>query len=249
MGFIKQSFNFIAMKKITILFIPAFIALFSFGGSHAVAQKAEKTNVKKELNQILKELSEEEQLKILKYAQKRRDAVSMTATEKVEAKEQAMATPQPQKAKPVKEEQSIQLSPNKNEDMVANSPVKAQSEVITPRQPSFIEKANSMEPTTVEWSDESYKFGKVKSGDVVKHTFTFKNTGTEPLVLTRVKASCGCTTPKWSQEPIQPGEEGFIDVSFNSTGKVGIQNKTVTVTGNFDKLNKILRISGEVTKE
>ncbi|MCB0853538.1 MAG: hypothetical protein KDD63_15035, partial [Bacteroidetes bacterium] len=71
MGFIKQSFNFIAMKKITILLIPAFIALFSFGGSHAVAQKAEKTNVKKELNQILKELSEEEQLKILKYAQKR----------------------------------------------------------------------------------------------------------------------------------------------------------------------------------
>ena len=102
----------------------------------------------------------------------------------------------------------------------------------------------------IQFTKTKHVFGTIKEdGGLAQVTFNFKNTGNKPLKLTNVRASCGCTTPKWSKEPIQPGEEGFIDVSFNTTGKMGIQNKSVTVTGNFEKFNKILRISGEVTRE
>lgn len=117
-----------------------------------------------------------------------------------------------------------------------------------PKVPDFQAKAEGMAKTTAEFAAEDYNYGVVPAGTKVTHQFKFKNTGSEPLTLTRVKASCGCTTPSYSQEPIAPGEEGYIDVLFNTAGKSGVQNKTVTVTGNFEgSINKILRISGEVT--
>jgi hypothetical protein len=116
-----------------------------------------------------------------------------------------------------------------------------------PAKPDYQVKAEEMAKTTASWSEEEFDWGKAKEGDKVTHKFTLTNTGTEDLVLTRVKASCGCTTPSWSQEPIPPGKEGFIDVEFNSAGKKGMQNKTITVTGNFaDQINKVLRIKGEI---
>ncbi|MEO0468884.1 MAG: DUF1573 domain-containing protein [Bacteroidota bacterium] len=118
-----------------------------------------------------------------------------------------------------------------------------------PRQPDYIATAESAARTSVEWTDEEYNYGKVSEGTKVTYQFRFKNTGTEPLTLTRVKPSCGCTTPTYSKDPVAPGEDGFIDVSFNTSGKSGVQNKTVTVTGNFDgSVNKILRINGEVER-
>ena len=118
-----------------------------------------------------------------------------------------------------------------------------------PKEPEYQAKAKAMARTTVEFQNETYNYGKVTQGEKVSHQFKFKNTGTEPLVLTRVKASCGCTTPNYSQEPVAPGEEGYIDVLFNTAGKKGIQNKTVTVTGNFEgRINRTLRISGEVSE-
>ncbi|WNJ18036.1 DUF1573 domain-containing protein [Pontibacter sp. G13] len=116
-----------------------------------------------------------------------------------------------------------------------------------PAKPPHQEQAEAMSPTTVEWYEETYNYGQVPSGTVVAHRFSFKNTGDQPLKLTKVKPSCGCTTPEWSQEEIAPGAEGFIDVKFNSAGKSGMQNKSITVTGNFANFNKILKISGEVT--
>lgn len=116
------------------------------------------------------------------------------------------------------------------------------------RGPEWQEKAKSMAPTSVEWASKEFNYGSVPTGTTVTHQFRFTNNGSEPLVLTRVKPSCGCTTPTYSKEPVAPGEEGFIDVAFNTTGKQGIQNKTVTVSGNFDgNVTQILRITGEVT--
>jgi len=116
-----------------------------------------------------------------------------------------------------------------------------------PKKPEWQEKAESMAATGVEWASTEFNFGTVPSGTKVTHQFRFTNTGQNPLVLTRVKASCGCTTPAWSQEPIAPGQEGFIDISFDSSGKSGTQAKSVTVTGNFEgNLTQILRIRGEV---
>lgn len=116
-----------------------------------------------------------------------------------------------------------------------------------PRPPKYQAEAESMESTTAEFAGEVYDFGEVPEGTKVTHQFSFTNTGENPLKLTRVKASCGCTTPSFSEDPIAPGETGFIDVEFDSSGKPGFQNKSVTVTGNFsDGVNKILRIKGQV---
>lgn len=70
--------------------------------------------------------------------------------------------------------------------------------------------------------------GRISEGDSISYTFHFKNKGNLPLKIISVNASCGCTTPKWSQELVQPGKKGFIKVMFNSKGKEGKVQKTVT---------------------
>lgn len=85
-----------------------------------------------------------------------------------------------------------------------------------------------------EFSETSHDFGDIKQGDVVEHIFKYKNVGEGPLVITNIKASCGCTTPKWTREPVAPGESGEIQVKFNSRGKMGLQNKTVTISANVE---------------
>ena len=79
---------------------------------------------------------------------------------------------------------------------------------------------------------QSVDLGKIYQGDTIMHTYKFKNTGNMPLVLSNVSASCGCTTPSYSTDPVQPGESGYIKVKFNSKGKEGKLNKTVTAYAN-----------------
>jgi hypothetical protein len=95
-----------------------------------------------------------------------------------------------------------------------------------------------------------FHFGKIKEGEVVEHTFKFKNTGKAPLIVREARASCGCTIPQWTKEAIAPGGEGKIDVKFNSTGKGGQQvNKQVTVYANTKPAESLLFINGEVEKK
>ena len=85
----------------------------------------------------------------------------------------------------------------------------------------------------ITWEDNAYDFGEIIAGEKVEHTFKFSNTGTEPLVITNVQVTCGCTTPKgWPRDPIAPGKKAELIVQFNSTGKIGRQNKVVTVISN-----------------
>ncbi|SNR73492.1 MULTISPECIES: DUF1573 domain-containing protein [Hymenobacter] len=77
-----------------------------------------------------------------------------------------------------------------------------------------------------------HDFGDIQPGSVVKHTFEFTNTGKSPLLIENATASCGCTTPNWTKEPIAPGDKGSIDVQFDSHGKTGIQNKEVAIRAN-----------------
>jgi len=85
----------------------------------------------------------------------------------------------------------------------------------------------------ISWEKSTHDFGDIFQGDKVEHTFHFANTGNKPLVITNVEVTCGCTTPKgWPRDPIAPGEEGELTVAFNSTGKIGKQNKVITVTSN-----------------
>ena len=87
--------------------------------------------------------------------------------------------------------------------------------------------------TTIQWLDGGDKdFGKIKEGENLDVSFRFKNTGSKPLVISNVTASCGCTVPETPKKPYAPGETGVIKASFNSTGKPGSQSKQVTVYAN-----------------
>ena len=110
------------------------------------------------------------------------------------------------------------------------------------------EPVSTMPLTSAEFLEESFNFGEVAEGDKVVHTFKFKNTGSNPLRVNNVKASCGCTSPDWSKEDVAAGAEGFVTVEFDSKGKRGTQKKSVTVTfENTDPKNKILSFNCEVT--
>lgn len=100
---------------------------------------------------------------------------------------------------------------------------------------------------TFAFNEENHDFGKINEGDVVEHSFEFKNTGQAPLIISAAVGSCGCTVPEWPKEPIGIGETANIKVSFNSSKKPGLQNKTVTITANtFPKQTK-LKIKANVT--
>ena len=94
--------------------------------------------------------------------------------------------------------------------------------------------------------ESTYDFGKIKAGEIVEKTFAFKNTGESALVIGNISASCGCTTPEWPKEPIEPGTESNILVRFNSTGKAGPQNKTITITANTEPSMIELHLKGIV---
>jgi hypothetical protein len=93
---------------------------------------------------------------------------------------------------------------------------------------------------------QNYDFGKIKQSVPVTHEFKFTNTGKVPMIITNVQASCGCTTPDWSKEPIAPGGKGFIKATYNAAS-VGAFNKAVTVTANIPNGSVQLFIKGEVT--
>ena len=99
----------------------------------------------------------------------------------------------------------------------------------------------------INFEKKNYDFGKVKEEDgKITTTFSFKNEGNSPLVINRVQASCGCTTPTWTKEPIEPGKSGSIVVTYNPLGRPGIFVKTITVYSNATDEQTILIIKGDV---
>ena len=100
--------------------------------------------------------------------------------------------------------------------------------------------------TSVQLIDSVYNFGKVTEGEKVTYNYRFKNTGTKPLIISSATASCGCTVPEKPEEPIKPGETGFLKVVFNSQGKVGPTHKTIMVVSNAYPPFPLLQLSGEV---
>jgi hypothetical protein len=92
----------------------------------------------------------------------------------------------------------------------------------------------------------TYEFGMVNEGEIVEHSFKFKNEGEFPLIINNVTASCGCTIPEWPRDPIAPNEESSILVRFNSKGKPGPQVKTITVYANTMPAYSELRLQGIV---
>lgn len=103
----------------------------------------------------------------------------------------------------------------------------------------------------ITWEELSHEFGDIVQGEKIEHTFKFKNTGTAALVITNVEVTCGCTVPKgWPRDPIMPGDKGEITVAFNSSGKVGRQNKVVTITSNsIGTTNQVMIVANVLDKK
>jgi len=107
--------------------------------------------------------------------------------------------------------------------------------------------AESKMPVLTLLDSASFDFGTIKEGEIVEHTFNFKNDGVYPLILNNITSSCGCTTPEWPKEPIGPNEKSSIKVRFDSKNKSGPQVKTITVYANTEPAYSELRLRGIVT--
>jgi len=95
---------------------------------------------------------------------------------------------------------------------------------------------------TMDFETKLVDFGTHNEGDILDTIFKFKNNGEIPLVITKVKTSCGCTTPYWPKEPIKPGQSSEIKVRFNTNHKPGKQTKTITIHANLKSLTEQLVI-------
>ena len=105
----------------------------------------------------------------------------------------------------------------------------------------------AQEKPKIVFEQMEHNFGAFKESEGVQTTtFKFTNKGNVPLILSNVRASCGCTTPKWTREPVAPNATGEIQVSYNPKNRPGAFNKTITVSSNADKPTVVLRISGSV---
>jgi len=112
------------------------------------------------------------------------------------------------------------------------------------------EEAEPTEPQgKLQFIKRSYDFGKIQEGDTFKHEFKFYNSSQVPVVISDVKASCGCTETTFPKEPILPGETGVIGVTFDSKGKLGRQKPFMSVVTNGNPSIYSLYMDGTVDTE
>ncbi|MDO6438816.1 DUF1573 domain-containing protein [Cyclobacterium sp. 1_MG-2023] len=123
-----------------------------------------------------------------------------------------------------------------------------QNQVVTPSTAQNVQPADPATVGAFGFEEEIFDFGTIDEGKVVEHVFKFKNEGQVPLIISNIQASCGCTSPEWSKEPVKPGDEGFIKVVFNSRGKSGVQSPTVTIQANTSPSVTRLRLKGTVNR-
>lgn len=97
----------------------------------------------------------------------------------------------------------------------------------------------------IKFEQETHDFGGIPQGTPATYEFVFKNTGKTPLIITNASASCGCTTPDWTKEPIKPGKTGFVKATFNAAAP-GPFTKSVTVTSNAKNSQVLLYLKGDV---
>lgn len=102
--------------------------------------------------------------------------------------------------------------------------------------------------TTIEFETTSHDFGKIKDGAIVEYVYKFRNTGSHPLVIDEVIATCGCTVPSYTKVPVAPGAKGEIAISFNSTGRAGNVDKHIYVKSNAQSSSISLNFKAVVTQ-
>ncbi|MCB0699811.1 MAG: DUF1573 domain-containing protein [Chitinophagales bacterium] len=118
--------------------------------------------------------------------------------------------------------------------------------VNNPHSADGVDTAEMSSLATMVFTDTVHDFGMIYEGEKVTYEFEFKNTGNSPLLISNAMGSCGCTAPKYPREAVKPGESGVIEVVFDSGGKQGHQEKSVTITTNSQRGIHMLYIKADV---
>jgi len=121
--------------------------------------------------------------------------------------------------------------------------------IRNPRSADGLDTAALKELPVIKFSDTAHDFGWMGAGEIVEHEFTFKNVGNGPLIIAGATSSCGCTIPEFSREPIPPGGNGSLKVTFSSAGKQGHIVKGISVTSNSFPSIQDLTISADIKPE
>jgi hypothetical protein len=128
---------------------------------------------------------------------------------------------------------------------------KAAPATATPSPTATATPAQDEKPTgplpVIEFGTTDHDFGTVTEGQKVSYTYSVKNTGAAPLIIQNAQPSCGCTVPDWTKSPIPVGGTGFVKAEFDTHGKTGIQNKTITVTSNAWPKTTTIKFKAMVT--
>ena len=143
------------------------------------------------------------------------------------------------------EEDKKKRSSSKKESST-NKPARTDKTASTDSKPTEKKSTSGKKVAKMKFVNDTHAFGIIKPGDVIEHKFEFTNTGTKDLVITDAKATCGCTQPSFPFIPIPPGEKGFIGVKYDSTGKLGSQKPTVTITTNGSPKTRKVYLEGVV---
>ncbi len=98
----------------------------------------------------------------------------------------------------------------------------------------------------ITFEELAFEHADITQGDVIEHDYFFENTGTEPLIISNVLTTCGCTATKWPREPLAPGAKNSIKVKFNSAGKMGKQTKIITIVSNATEARKQVKLMTNV---
>jgi hypothetical protein len=130
----------------------------------------------------------------------------------------------------------------------AAADAKANPTIDNPNVASDTEAPNPNAPVLT-FAEAQFDFGDIQPNSKVQHLFKFTNTGKTPLLIADATASCGCTTPSWTKEPIAPGATGELQVQFDSRGKQGLINKQVSVRANTQPNINTIYIKGNVLTE
>lgn len=108
----------------------------------------------------------------------------------------------------------------------------------------------SSKGAVITWDKPIFDFGDIYQGEKVQHVFRFENTGSEPLIITNVEVTCGCTKPRgWPRDPIMPGARAELEVQFNSSGKFGRQNKVITIVSNATGGNSQITFTANILEK
>ncbi len=116
------------------------------------------------------------------------------------------------------------------QEIMSEGPI-SNSDII--RNPvSADEPVDTVNVAKITFEETTFDFGEAREGEIVTHTYRFTNTGQVPLLISSARSTCGCTVPEWPREPIPPGEQGAIEVRFNTKSKRNRQSKPITIVAN-----------------